>query len=117
MTEPQISREELTPPQGQHQMTHSEAIQKALTMIADLRVELNETRKMAHENRHLGNDTQVSIDQKLTALLESLKISSDSTHANNTVMIQAVEKATNSLSQVSAHPDGTISISSGPPRE
>ena len=44
-------------------MTPNQAIQTALTQIADLRLELAATRQLTLDNRHLGNETQVSIEQ------------------------------------------------------
>ena len=118
MTDPPRSRPTTPAPQGEVQMNPHQALQTAINQIAELRAELNETRNLVQTNRHLGNETQLSIEQKLSALLESLKVSADSTHANTTAVTRAVEKVTTTFSRsdhITTHPDGSMSISSGPP--
>ena len=99
MTDPPRSRPATPAPQGEVQMNPHQALQTAINQIAELRSELNEIRNLVQTNRHLGNETQISIEQKLSALLESLRVSADSTYANTTAVTRAVEKVTATFSR------------------
>ena len=108
--------------------TVQEALTSALLQINGLRSDLHETRKLVIDTHHPSNELQnttstlaaqqLTMAQNLNALVDSMRISSESTRLNTAAITRTAETVNSMLNRadnIISHPDGTMTITTGPP--